>query len=201
MLKQPTRRATTDLYSILEISIGHWTNRSLLRVWKKWQSILALNPRRVHSHGCMLKQTTRHASDLYSILEISIGHWTNRSLLRVWKKWQSILALNPRRVHSHSPRIVGVSARTGGRDSIILDMGCWKSFAFLTYLRPTTTLMFLVARYTVLRNDLIILDKIRHMHPGLFYCVNTFWYLHSKLHTHTCQFDNFKQKLWLNISV
>ena len=141
MPKQPTRHAS-DLYSIFEISIGHWTNRILLRVWKKWQSILALNPRRVHSHGCMLKQTTRHASDLYSIFEISIGHWTNRILLRVWKKWQSILALNPRRVHSYSPRIGGVSARTGCSYSIILNMGCWKSFGFLRYLRPTTLMFF-----------------------------------------------------------
>ena len=74
-------------------------------------------------------------------------------------------SLNPTRVSSHSLRIGGASALTaaGVSDYIILDMGRWKSFAFLAYVRCTTQ-MFEIARYALSRNDLITLDRL--MHPS-----------------------------------
>jgi hypothetical protein len=74
--------------------------------------------------------------------------------------------LDPTRISSHSLRIGGASAlaAAGVPDYIILDMGRWKSLAFLAYVRRTTQ-MFEVARYALSRNDLITLDTIRLMHP------------------------------------
>ena len=71
------------------------------------------------------------------------------------------------RISSHSVRIGGASAlaAAGVPDYIILDMGRWKSLAFLTHVQRTTQ-MFEVARYALSRNDLITLDTIRLiMHP------------------------------------
>ena len=75
--------------------------------------------------------------------------------------------LDPTRISSHSLRIGGASAlaAAGVPDYIILDMGRWKSLAFLAYVRRTTQ-MFEVASYALLsRNDLITLDTTRLMHP------------------------------------
>ena len=76
-------------------------------------------------------------------------------------------SLNPKRVFSHSLRIEGAStlAAAGVPDYIILDMGRWKSLAFLAYVRRTTK-MFEIARYALSRNNLITLDKIQLMHPS-----------------------------------
>ena len=82
------------------------------------------------------------------------------------KEMAIYFSLDPTRVSSHSLRIGGASAlaAAGVPDYIILDMGRWKSLAFLTYVRRTTQ-MFEVARYALSRNDLITLDTIRLMHP------------------------------------
>ena len=76
-------------------------------------------------------------------------------------------SLNPTRVFSHSLRIGGASAlaAAGVPDYIILDIGRWKSLAFLAYVRCTIK-MFEIARYALSRNNLITLDKIRLMHPS-----------------------------------
>ena len=63
--------------------------------------------------------------------------------------------LDQTRISSHSLRIGGASAlaAAGVPDYIILDMGRWKSLAFLAYVRRNTQ-MFEVARYALSRNDL-----------------------------------------------
>ena len=64
-------------------------------------------------------------------------------------------SLDPRRVSSHSLRVVGASslAAVGVLDYIILDMGRWRSLAFLKYVRRITE-MFEVARYALSRYDI-----------------------------------------------
>ena len=69
-------------------------------------------------------------------------------------------SLDPRRVSFHSLWVVGASALAAARvpDYIILDMGRWRSLAFLKYVRRTTE-MFEIARYTVSRIDMITLIR------------------------------------------
>ena len=69
-------------------------------------------------------------------------------------------SLDPRRVSFHSLWVVGAFAlaAAGVPDYIILDMGRWRSLAFLKYVRRTTE-MFEIARYTVSRIDMITLIR------------------------------------------
>jgi hypothetical protein len=80
--------------------------------------------------------------------------------------------LDPTRFSTHSLRIGGASAlaAAGVPDYVILDMGRWKSLAFLAYVRRSTQ-MFEVARHALSWNDLLTLDTIRLMHPGGCYAV------------------------------
>ena len=77
--------------------------------------------------------------------------------------------LDPARFSTHSLRIGGASAlaAAGVPDYVILDMGRWKSLAFLAYVRRSTR-MFEIARHALSRNDLLTLDTIRLMHPGCY---------------------------------
>lgn len=74
--------------------------------------------------------------------------------------------LDPERVSSHSLRIGGASAlaAAGLPDYVIMDMGRWRSLAFLTYIRKSTE-MFEAARNALARGDLLSADKTRLLNP------------------------------------
>lgn len=74
--------------------------------------------------------------------------------------------LDPERVSSHSLRIGGASAlaAAGLPDYVIMDMGRWRSLAFLLYIRKSTE-MFEVARTALARGDLLSADRTRFLNP------------------------------------
>ena len=82
------------------------------------------------------------------------------------KAMATYFQLDPARVSSHSLRIGGASAlaAAGVPDYIIMNMGRWKSLAFLTYVRRSAQ-MFERARYALSRRDLLPLENMRLMHP------------------------------------
>ena len=75
--------------------------------------------------------------------------------------------MDPARVSSHSLRIGGASAlaAAGMPDYVIMDMGRWRSLAFLAYIRKSVE-MFEAARNALARGDLLNAHKTRMLRPG-----------------------------------
>ena len=76
------------------------------------------------------------------------------------------MGLDPRRISSHSLRIGGAAAlaAAGMPDYVIMNMGLWRSLAFLAYIRKSTE-MFENARNALARGDLLNTTAIRLMNP------------------------------------
>ena len=76
------------------------------------------------------------------------------------------MGLDPRRISSHSLRIGGAAAlaAAGMPDYVIMNMGRWRSLAFLAYIRKSTE-MFENARNALARGDLLNTTAIRLMNP------------------------------------
>ena len=76
------------------------------------------------------------------------------------------MGLDPRRTSSHSLRIGGAAAlaAAGMPDYVIMNMGRWRSLAFLTYIRKSAE-MFENARSALARGDLLNTRAIKLMNP------------------------------------
>eukprot|EP01035_Chromulina_nebulosa_P023196 gene23196-30068_t len=82
------------------------------------------------------------------------------------KNLATAMGLDPGRISSHSLRIGGAAAlaAAGMPDYVIMNMGRWRSLAFLTYIRKSAE-MFENARNALARGDLLNTRAIKLMNP------------------------------------
>ena len=110
----------------------------------------------------MLKQITRRTADLSSVLLKILTDAETTVFKACLKEIAIYFSLDP--IESIFPFFMGCACfcTGGGWGSRfrILDIGRWRSLAFLKYKRVTDYRVFEVARYTVSRIDMITLDKI-----------------------------------------